>query len=497
MFIPQESLASHGWKNYNSKTFPPGLAKKFESYKHAQPMHMNHITRAQVAFIISQGHEGYDSFHDEDDILQDVADAKSIPNNYRKAVAFVIKEDLLSSYVDHQKNGLLIFQPNKSVSWYDLYWIIKGTSIPSMPIQSTKSYSGTLCYKTSINSKLWIVLRTSRGLQSAYFNTNSIPQPLPLNSHLTIKVKNSKIIHYTLNSASTSPEYLKHLTMSLAVPEKIQVGEKVLLHPQLINNSSDNIYLKNMRWRFQITNINEDKEWDFTSDSSKSVNIPSKNEDSPTILQIPSQYWTPSQAGVYNLVKAQLKIGDGDWQDIAVDELIAQKNLLTTNQSNIEYSTNGFLAYGHNIYAGATLERVSSLKWQGKTSLKITTNGNNPWQGVNVQHKQSLLAETSTFSFYLKAPQGTPLCVKIFDKENNNYPRNHSLNFTASGDWERKSLTFKPSQDTKELNLQIGLNDSTDKTRFYIDGLQLEKGNYATSWIPGNTSSHTAVIVEP
>lgn len=495
IFIPQESFAVPAWKNGNSKALPPGLAKKFAAYEQNQTIEqLNHLTRAQVAFIIAEGNDDYDSFHDSDEILQDLADAKSIPESYKKAVAFVIKEDLLPSFVKHQANGTLVFQPNKPVSWSDVYWLIKGSSSPSL--QPTRSYAGTLCYKNTINSKLWIVLRTSQGLHSAYFDTNNIPQDLTLNSYLTVEVKNYKIIDYTINSSSDIPDDLEDLTLSLAALEDIHVDERVLLQPQLINNSSDNIYLRNMRWRFTIRNDEGNKEWEFTSSSSASLDIPSRNEDTPADLQIPSKYWTPSQSGAYHLVEAQLKIGNDDWQDIAVDSSREKTNLLTTNQSNIEYSTKGFLAYGYNIYAGATLTR-STQNWQGDTSLKISTNGDSPWQGVNVQHKDSVSAENLTFSFYIKAPKGTPLCVKIFDDENNNYPRNHSLNFTASGDWERKSITFKPLQNTEDLSLQIGLNDFNDETIFYIDGLQLEKGNIATSWIPGNTSKNADIIVEP
>jgi hypothetical protein len=164
------------------------------------------------------------------------------------------------------------------------------------------------------------------------------------------------------------------------------------------------------------------------------------------------------------------------------------KNLLTLNQSNVENNLTGFLANGNNISTGAKLERVTSEKWQGGASLQVTTIGGSDWQGVNADYQGAELSGTHTFSFYVKAPKGTPLRVMIYDvtnSANSAYPSGGTLNFTATGKWERKAVTFTPFKATKNLSLQVTLNNTDQKINYYLDGLQLEKGKMVTDWITG------------
>jgi hypothetical protein len=200
-----------------------------------------------------------------------------------------------------------------------------------------------------------------------------------------------------------------------------------------------------------------------------------------------SAYFTESTVPSNLVTGVQIKIKvDKTSYEIMESSLNRKaRNLLTTNQSNIEKDLLGFSSSGLNTYAGATLRRTTSEKWQGKNSLQVTTTGYNAWQGVNVNYQGEEIAGPLTFSFYVKGSAGTPLRVIIYDQDNVTYPIEGLLKFTASGKWERKTVTFTPTKSSNDLALQITLDNSTRPTVFYLDGLQLEKGSKATTWLPG------------
>lgn len=192
-------------------------------------------------------------------------------------------------------------------------------------------------------------------------------------------------------------------------------------------------------------------------------------------------------------VPAGLKIGDVIKIKVnkADNKIIESKfnqetvNLLKANQSNVECDIKGFSPYGFNTYAGAILKRTVTEKWQGESSLQVTTNGYSPWQGVNMNYLGGAISNANTFSFYIKGSEGTPLKVVVYDVKNATYPAGGTLEFKASGQWERKTVTFTPTQASDNLALQITLNNSPLQATYYLDGLQLEKGNVVTTWVPG------------
>lgn len=200
-----------------------------------------------------------------------------------------------------------------------------------------------------------------------------------------------------------------------------------------------------------------------------------------------SAYFTPSTVPSGLTTGLQIKIKVDKAQHRIMESSIKRetRNLLTLNQSNIEQKTSGFSSSGFNTYVGATLQRTTSEKWQEKNSLQVTTTGYNAWQGVNVNYQGEEISGPLTFSFYLKGTVGTPLRVIVYDQDNKTYPLEGELKFTASGKWERKTVTFTPTQPSNNLSLQITLDNSTSPTVFYLDGLQLEKGSQATAWVSG------------
>jgi len=168
------------------------------------------------------------------------------------------------------------------------------------------------------------------------------------------------------------------------------------------------------------------------------------------------------------------KGGVGWWGGIGIT------NMFTYNQYSVEEGTTGFSTSGWNVQPGAQIERVSTEKWEGNYSLRVTTNGAAAYQGVSILAEGNLPKGNYTFTIHLKAPAGTPMRIVIHDgaTPGNWYPRPDKLTWTANGDWQEKSFSFYSAYDTTCLQCQVTLNNSTVATVFYLDGNRLEyQGN--------------------
>lgn len=509
---PQQAMAD-SWKNEGANwlpfgiakkinvtgyVLPPGIAKKYETGLQ-KIFDVKKITRAQVAYILAEiNNEEYKDFDDTNEVLKNVADRAAIPSAYRKAVAFAIDEELMSCKT--QSNGKIVFEPNKTVTWSDVCKLLTREGKAETPAEEV-TYKGTVRCVQKIGNNTWIAVEAGGKLQTSYFAGNA-PAGLKTGSTITVKVDtaSSKIIKSSLdkNDETDVAALIADLVFSVQTKEdNPKVGDELTFIPRLINNSDDNIRLDDVQYRFTIQRSGTSEKWDFTGSKAQDLRIPAGNSSDPVELIVPSKDWTPAKAGEYVLTRAQLRVGDGNWQDVKFNQSVAVRNLLTANQSSVETNTSGFSTYGFNTFAGAVLARDTSEKGQGEASLKVTTNGLSAWQGVNINYQGDPLAGDLTFSFYVKAPKGTPLRAVIYDNTNAGYPSGYTLEFTASGRWERKSVTFEPKARTKDLSLQVTLNNYTTATVFYLDGVQLEKGDKATAWTLGGTNKDAVVIVAP
>lgn len=488
--------------NITGYVLPPGIAKKYETGLQ-KIFDVKKLTRAQVAYILAEiNSEEYKDFDDTNKVLKNVADSSSIPSAYRKAVAFVIDEELMSCKT--QPKGKIVFEPNKTVTWTDVCNLLTGEGKVETPAEETPAettYKGTVRYVHKIGNNTWIAVEAGGKLQTSYF-AGDVPSGLKEGITITVKVdtESSRIIKSSLgkNDETDVTNKIDNLVLSVKASKTApQVGDTLTFIPSLVNKSDDNIKLEDVSYRFTVKMSGTSQSWDFTASKAQDLRIPANNDSDPMELVAPSKNWTPAKAGEYVVARAQLRIGNGNWQDVAFDQSVEVRNLLTANQSSIETNTTGFSSYGFNTFAGSVLARDTAEKGQGAASLKITTNGINAWQGVNVNYQGDAIAGDLTFSFYVKAPQGTPLRAVIYDNTNAGYPSGYTMEFTASGRWERKTVTFKPTARTKDLSLQVTLNNYTTATVFYLDGLQLEKGDKATDWTLGGANQDAVVIVAP
>jgi len=508
-FLPSPVLADNG----KAKKIPPGQAKKYyldfekfwdkewnnffdemEKYLNKNQNRLldtRFLTRAQVAYILGVRSADYKEFDKQETILAKVTDKGAIPARYRKAVAYVIDKELMS-YTKHN-NGKITFQPNKAASLSDVKCLTEDDEDLDDK-QEQSRFSGTVRFRYVLGNRTWIAVETTDGiLRTAYFASGTVPANLAVGTYLTVKVQGYRILESSLKDSAAS---YNNLTFVLATdPAIIRLGDEVTFLPQLINSSSRSITLENFVYRFGLQKVGSSNEQLFTASSARNVVVPGKNENDPVNLVAPSQKWIPASTGDYVLTRAQIRVDNGPWYDINFRQPTQFINLLTANQSNIESGTAGFSPYGNDTYAGAALRRDTTERWQGQASLRVTTNGLNPWQGVNVVYSGSQISGRLTYSFYIKAEKGVPIRVKVYDNSNGTYPGGGSLEFTGTGSWERQEVSFRPTGPTKELSLQVTLNNSKLVTNFWLDGLQLEQGSKATAWKQGGTVSQGVLRV--
>lgn len=370
-------------ENWKEKGLPPGITKKIDfdkEFNQFGPMCFGFkVTRAELAKAIAEREDDYDDYTIQQEIVRKVADWEAIDQKYRKAVAFVISEELMQGIYQESGNGKIVFQPNKNVTWQELL-IVMGAFANDYDndgnddndnsiVKNKATYKGTVRLIETIDNKTWITVKTANGLYSGYFPQGEKPDGLKEGIKITIKVN--------------------------------KLSDKIL------ENS--------------LTEETETK----------------------------------------------------------------TRNLLTANQSNVEKDLKGFSSQGFNISNGAKLQRNTERHWQGEASLQVTTTGEYNWQGVNVNYDGDDLSGAHTFSFYVKAPKDTPLRIVVYDNDNSTYPAGGVGQFTASGEWERKAVTFTPTKATDRLSLQVTMNNSAQKVNYYLDGLQLEKGSVVTTWKAG------------
>jgi len=209
-------------------------------------------------------------------------------------------------------------------------------------------------------------------------------------------------------------------------------------------------------------------EFPYINNISKTVTVPTTTE-----------YSSSAPIREKNLLfNGSFEKGGASWGGIGIT------NKFTYNQYSVEESTAGFYTSDWNVQAGAQIERVSTEKWEGNYSLKVTTNGAVAYQGVSIRATGNLPKGYYTFTIHLKAPAGTPMRIAVHDgaTPGNVYPTLLTTPplpyWTANGSWQEVSVPFYSAYDTTLLQCQVTLNNSTVATVFYLDGNRLDyQGN--------------------
>lgn len=173
---------------------------------------------------------------------------------------------------------------------------------------------------------------------------------------------------------------------------------------------------------------------------------------------------------------SEVRIGPiGGRQGVWVEE--GTTNLLTANQSSVETDTTGFSAIG-----GATIARDTTQFWSGSASLKVTCPDAADWKGVRVTGLFVTGGVTYTFSCYIK---GTGQVKVGLDLQGYGPWGIGGPVVALTNTWQLVVFTFTPSESSATAQIGIEQYQSSVASVFYIDGLQLEKKPYPTTWIDG------------
>ncbi len=158
-------------------------------------------------------------------------------------------------------------------------------------------------------------------------------------------------------------------------------------------------------------------------------------------------------------------------------------NLLTPNQATIEWDTGGFRpATGGGTQPAVTQD--TSRAWEGSASLHVKGDGSATRQGIWMastfvpDHRASY-----TFSGYIYGEAGTEVMVTYEEKGANGAGvviEHTSDVFVLTGEWQRFTFTADMvAGDSLGVTVR---HMKAEPFEFWLDGLQLEKGDSASAW---------------
>src|SRR5512135_2707458 len=160
----------------------------------------------------------------------------------------------------------------------------------------------------------------------------------------------------------------------------------------------------------------------------------------------------------------------GDWS-IVVPE--AETNLVTN--PSIEIDTTGY------ALSGTAMARVTSDQRRGGACLRIT-----PSAGPNdgCYYAITLVAGTTyTISFDFRGENGVGYYLHLYDTVAG--VDRGSLAVVGDGKWHRYSFVAANGPNTA-LRIYFAKNNHASTAYFYIDGLQCEAADHATTYIDGD-----------
>lgn len=169
-------------------------------------------------------------------------------------------------------------------------------------------------------------------------------------------------------------------------------------------------------------------------------------------------------------------------------------NLLDPQQSSVEQSAtitaSDFLAI-----SGATLTQDTSTSWQGSASLKVVTPGSVNFEGLRIARPSAELSPSTqyTFSVYLWG-SGNVILIGNGSILGN---VGTQLNITLTSSPTRYSVTFTlPATLSGNIGATVRTNGIQAAT-WHMDGMQLELGGTATSWVVGTAGTVQGVLAFP
>ena len=130
-------------------------------------------------------------------------------------------------------------------------------------------------------------------------------------------------------------------------------------------------------------------------------------------------------------------------------------------------------ATGYAGASGATTACTAASQFFGSHALQVTpTSASSDGVYYGADSLSVALTNGSTYAFSLFFKGQTSVPYSIYFADTSGGLVGSSLDFTATGDWERQSVTYAAT--TASRRLYVTKNDSADTGAFIIDGLQCE-----------------------
>jgi hypothetical protein len=170
-------------------------------------------------------------------------------------------------------------------------------------------------------------------------------------------------------------------------------------------------------------------------------------------------------------------------------------NMLTANQGSVETDTTGFTAID-----GATISRTTSHAFEGSASLQVVTAAavNAVRGGVETTVASASAATQYIGSFYAKAPAGSTISIRcrLVDSTGaGGVSKTVALN---ADKWTRITTNaYTTAGGTTGIKLEV-LEDVADSNiTFQLDGLMIQTGALAGTWVAGASSRSASSLNYP
>ncbi len=147
---------------------------------------------------------------------------------------------------------------------------------------------------------------------------------------------------------------------------------------------------------------------------------------------------------------------------------------------------------GYGPRYSATLARVTTEARSGSASLRVITPGSVADEGVNMSATAGTVspgfAGTFTGSAWVKAPAGAPLRLFLEEISSANaYVAGSTQNFTATGSWQRISVSRTVTDPTRKFVVNVRTN-SVNAVTFYVDDVMITAGSSLYEYGDGSSS---------
>lgn len=173
---------------------------------------------------------------------------------------------------------------------------------------------------------------------------------------------------------------------------------------------------------------------------------------------------------------------DENFLNLVEDIESGTKNLLTQNQSSVEFDTTGFAG------RGASISKTLDYKTHGDSSLKVTTNGAVVNEGVDLDPVTVVSNKNYSAQVNIIGAGYVRLAIEELDGNGNYLRSTGSDPVTLDGmEWKTLNVTASVGEDCKKVRISI-LTSSVVGATFYCDEFMLVKGsNLPAEFVLGGT----------